>query len=284
MSKFARLMIILLVLVVVPNMYTQPVAAQEPGDHMAQRAFFEIDYFTYRAAFELADGTEILLLRSSYKINFLYQHHQPTLNEHYITVSMGFFYGKTALGRPLIQNMTFDNFAFYAKWQNSAGYYHDLLDIIPVFSQSGSLADGKLVGGFMLIDGDALSQYIPMFGGYIVFEGLKITLVDGSVLDYSDTTLTIEVEKHSNDVFPRNATLSGEGVDYASSDGYIHINTMGAFQPLILIDLIVALTIISTAGVTVVLGILHLKGRVTLPISRLRTTLQRDVSHQKEMQ
>jgi len=275
-------MIILLVIAVVP-MYAQPVAAQEPGAGMAQRAFFEVDRFTYRAAFELADGTEVLLLRSSYKVNFLYQHHQPTLNEHYMTVSMAFYYGKTALGRPLIQNLTFDSMAFYPKWRNSAGYYFDRLDSIPVFSHSGTFEDGKMFGGFLLLDNDAISQYLPMFGGYIVFEGLKMTLIDGSVLDYSDTTLTIDVEKYSNEVYPRNATLTGDDVEYTSADGYIHINTLGVSQPIIIIDMFVALSILSTAGIAVVLGVLHIKGRITLPISRLRGIVNTSEAQKKEI-
>jgi len=263
-------MIVLLVLAVVPSMYAQPAVAQEPGGGGMQRGFFEIDYFTYRAAFELADGTEAVVLRSSYKINFLYQHHQPTLNEHYFTATMGFYFGKTLLGRPLVQNMTFDEIAFYPKWRDSAGYYHDLLDVTPVFTTSGAMMDGKMFGGYLLIDSDAISQYLPMFGGYIVFDGLRITLIDGSVIDYSDASFTIELEKYSNDVYPQNATLSGDDIEYTSSNGYIHINTMGASQPIVLIDLVLGLVILSTAGIAVVLGVLHVKGRITLPISRLR--------------
>ena len=276
MSKFARLLVVLLILAVVPSIYTQPVAAQEPGGGGSQRMFFEVDYFTYRAAFELADGTEAVVLRSSYKVNFLYQHHQPTLNEHYITVMMGFYFGKTMLGRSLVQNMTFDEIAFYPKWRDSAGYYHDLLNIYPVFTISGAMTDGRMFGGFLLIDNDAASQYIPMFGGYIVFDGLRITLIDGSVIDYSDSTFMIELEKRSNDVFPQNATLSGDDMDYTSNDGYIHINTMGAAQPVILLDLIIGITLIGTASVVVVLGVLHVKGRITLPIHRLRGTLDQE--------
>ncbi|MFW9918353.1 MAG: hypothetical protein ACFFED_02045 [Candidatus Thorarchaeota archaeon] len=270
MNRFAGLLVVLLVIAVVPSMYAQPVAAQEPGGGGMQRAFFEVDYFTYRAAFELADGTEAVVLRSSYKVNFLYQHHHPTLNEHYISVTMGFYFGKTMLGRPLVQNMTFDEIAFYPKWRNSAGYYHDYLNVLPVFSTSGAMADGKMFGGFLLIDNDALSQYIPMFGGYIVFDGLRITLIDGSVIDYSDSTFMIELEKRSNDVLPQNATLTGNDIDYTSDDGYIHINTMGAAQPVVLIDLILGIAILSTASLVVVLGVLHVKGRITLPISRLK--------------
>ncbi len=260
---------ILLMIAITPAMYAQPVAAQEPGGG-APRAFIEVGYFTYRAAFELEDGTEVVLLRSSFRINFLYQHHQPTLNEHYFTVSMGIYFGKTMLGRPLVQNMTFKEIAFYPKWRDSAGYYHDLLDSSPIFSASGTVVDGRLFGGYMLIDDDARSQFLPMFGGYIVLDGLRISLIDGSVIDYSDKILTIELEKYSNEVYPRNATLSSSTLDYYSEEGYIHINTQGTAQPIILIDLIIGLSLLSTASLVAVLGALHLRGMIELPLSRRR--------------
>lgn len=273
MNRFARFVAVLLILVVLPSMYTHPVAAQEPGGGGMARAYFEVDSFTYRAAFELADGTEAVVLRSSYKVNFLYQHHHPTLNEHYFSVVMGFYFGKTMLGRPIIQNMSFDEIAFYPKWRDSAGYYHDLLNITSVFSASGVMTDGRMFGGIMLIDDDAVSQFISMFGGYIVFQGLRMTLIDGSIIDYGDSTFMIGLEKHSNDVVPRNATLSGDDIEYTSSGGYIHINTMGAAQPIVLVDLLLGITILGTASLVVVLGVLHVKGRITLPVHRLRGAL-----------
>ena len=98
-----------------------------------------------------------------------------------------------------------------------------------------------------------------------------------------NATLTIEVEKHSNEVYPRNATLTGDNVEYTSSDGYIHINTLGMSQPIIIIDMIVALSILSTTGIAVVLGVLHVKGRITLPISRLRGAVNPSEPQKKEM-
>jgi len=276
MRNFAQVMVIILVIAVGPGLLALPAAAQEgPGvGGGMERAFFEIDFFSYRAAFKLADGTDALLIRSSYKINFLYQHHHPTLNEHYMTVTLGFYFGKTMLGRPLIQNMSFDEITFYPKWQDSAGYPHDLFMDTPVLTISGPMTDGRMVGGSLLIDSDAISQYLPMYGGYLVISGLKLDLIDGTKVEIADT-FYIELEKYSNEFYPRNATLTGENLDFDIDDGYVNIKDVGPSQFVMLLDLFLGIAIIGTTGVAVVMGILHAKGRITIPIiTRLASTVR----------
>ena len=275
-------MLLILIIAVGPTLLAQPVASQPFGSDQEPsggigRAFFEIDYFTYRAAFKLDDGSQALLIRSSYKINFLYQHHHPTLNFHYMSATIGFYFGKTMLGRSLVQNMSFDEVAFYPKWRDSAGYAHDLFLDTPVLSITGPMTDGRMVSGSLLIDGDALSQYLPMFGGYLVISGLKLDLIDGSKVAFDDT-FYIELAKYSNEHVPRNATLTGEGVDFDIREGYVNILNVGPAQLVVLLDLILGLAIIGTAGVVVALGILHVKGRITLPIISRMTAAIRNTS------
>ncbi len=276
MSKFARVMLLVLVLAVAPSIFTQPVAAQEGGGG-PQRALFEVGEFTYRASFQLEDGTEALLIRSAYKAMFLYQHHQPTLNHHYMSVSVGFYFGKTLLGRSLIQSMTFDEIAFYPKWEDSAGYPHDLYLDTAAFSITGSMTDGRLVGGYMLLDDDAISRYLPMFGGTLVLSGLVLELIDGSEVSFTDEPISITLEKYSNEFYPENATLTDGDITYESSDGYISISTTGAPQIVILIDLLIGLAMIGTAGIVFLLGLLHLRGMVKLPISRITSMIHRPI-------
>ena len=281
MRNFALAMLLILIVAVGPALLAQPVASQpvdpdsEPPGGGMERAFFEIDYFTYRAAFKLDDGSDVLLIRSSYKINFLYQHHHPTLNFHYMSTTIGFYFGKTMLGRSLVQNMSFEEVAFYPKWKDSAGYDHDLFLDTPVLSISGPMTDGRMVSGSLLIDGDALSQYLPMFGGYLVITGLKLDLIDGSKISFDDT-FYIELVKYSNEHVPRNATLTGEGVDFDINDGYVNILNVGPSQFVVLLDLILGLAIIGTVGIVVVMGTLHVKGRITLPIITRMTTAIRN--------
>ncbi|MDF1538190.1 MAG: hypothetical protein P1Q69_04745 [Candidatus Thorarchaeota archaeon] len=280
MSRFARVLLLVLILAVAPSIFTQPVAAQEPGGGGAQRALFEVGDFTYRASFQLEDGTEALLIRSAYKAMFLYQHHQPTLNHHYISVSIGFYFGKTVLGRSLIESMNYDEIAFYPKWQDSAGYAYDMYLDTAVFSITGSMTDGRLVGGYMLIDDNAISQYLPMFGGTLVLSGLVLGLIDGSEVSFGDEPISITLEKYSNKFYPENATLTEGDITYESSDGYINISTAGASQVVVLIDLFIGLAMIGTAGTVVLLGLLHLRGMVKLPISRITSMIQRPVPPQ----
>jgi hypothetical protein len=277
MDRLAEVMVVVMVLVVAPQLFAQPATAQEPGG-APERLLFQVDDFTYRASFQLTDGTEAFLIRSSYKLTYLYQHHQPTISNHYISVTVGFYYGKTVLGRSLIRNISYSEIAFYPKWIDSAGYSHDWFPKTPVFSVVGPVSDGRLVSGYLLLDTDAKSQYLPMFGGTLVLSGLRITLIDGSVINYSSKQLDIELEKYSNDIRPKNATLSGADVVYSSSNGYIYIDTMGSAQPVVFSDLVVAIAILGAIGAVVVLGILHLKGKITLPISRFRSVMKKEPS------
>jgi hypothetical protein len=161
--------------------------------------------------------------------------------------------------------MSFDEITFYPKWQDSAGYAHDLFMDTPVLTLSGPMTDGRMVSGSLLIDTDAISQYLPMFGGYLVITGLKLDLVDGSKISF-DESFTIGLEKHSNEVYPRNATLSGESVDFDIDDGYVNILDVGPSQFVVLLDLVLGLAILGTTGIAVLMGILHIKGRIALPI------------------
>lgn len=85
---------------------------------------FEVDSFTYRASFLLTDGTEALLLRGRFEVFYLYRHHHPTVSEHVMSVTLGFYYGKTILGRQLLTNVTVDSLSFLPQWHDSAGYAH----------------------------------------------------------------------------------------------------------------------------------------------------------------
>ncbi len=275
MDRLAQVMVVVMVLLVTPQLFTQPAAAQEPGG-APDRLLFQVDDFTYRASFQLVDRTEVFLIRSSYKLTYLYQHHQPTISNHYMTVTVGFYYGKTVLGRSLIRNISYNEIAFYPKWIDSAGYSHDWFLKTPVFSVVGPLSDGRLVSGYLLLDTNALAQYLPMFGGTLVLSGLRITLIDGSVIDYSSKQMDIDLEKYSNDVHPKNATLTGADIMYNSSNGYIYIDTMGPAQPVVFTDLLIAIAILGAIGAVVVLGVLHVKGKITLPVTRLRGAIRHE--------
>ncbi len=246
------------------------VAAQEPGGGPS-RYYSEAGAFTYRASFQLQDGSEIFLLRSAYTATF-YSQMQPPTRHHYFSVSVGFYYGKTMLNRPIIQNITFESLSFYPKWKNSAGYSFNLIDDSAIFTVNGTVRDGERLGGFMLIDDNALSQYLPMIGGTYVFKDLSFHLIDGTVFTLGD--ISIELEKNNNKWLPENAIITGsDDVTYESDDQYAYIK-MDASTPLIVfVDLIVGSALIAAFSIIVIALVLHLKGIITLPIERIRSVV-----------
>ncbi len=246
-----------------------PVSAQVGTPGVPGRIVSEMDAFTYRTSFQTSDGTEIFLIRSAYTLRHLYQHHHPTINHHYMRISVGFYYGKTLLGRPIIDSIEFDNLAFYAKWIDSAGYSFDLKGEEDMFSLSGSVEDGKLVAVTRLLDNDARSRYMPLFGGTYVLTDFKITLIDEAVIDYGN--VEIEVVKSANEFTARDAQLVSEkNLTYESDEKYLQISSSIQTPLVVLVDAFVAVTLFGGVSVTAILVLLHVRGRIELPIDRLK--------------
>ena len=273
MTQHQRVLFIVLAVLVVQSTMTPSVIAQNnPG-----RALFDVGQFTYRASFQLEDGTEAFLIRSSYQITFLFQHHQPVIRQHFFSASIGFYFGKTMVGRPITQSVEFDSFAFYPKWLSSAGYSFNLLGDTPLVALENSVNDGQLAYGMMLIDNYAITQSMAMFGGTFVFSNMVITLDDGSVIDFSEEDLHIEVEKNSNKYVPENAILLGGGSpEYDFESKIININTGVSIPIIVYLDLILGYFLIGTGIALLGLIILHIKGRIVLPIERLKGVLSRN--------
>ncbi|TXT56993.1 MAG: exported protein of unknown function [Candidatus Thorarchaeota archaeon] len=271
MRPSRRIISTLLGILMVSMIMTPTVAATTLNDSnpVAQQfQAFEIDAFTYRIAFQLSDGTEIFLIRCSFKIMYFYQHHHPTITEHYLQSYVGFYFGKSALGRPLVSSASATNLAFYPKWVDSAGYPHDLLGDEASFSLSGQIVDGQLTGNFQLLDPLAASRYIPEFGGTFTFEGLKITLVDGVEIDLSEENIQLEIIKELNEYNPNEPDVSfdNNNITFSNTRGYTYLNIGGAAPLLLIIDLILLVSFISLAIVGIAVLILWLKGRIALPI------------------
>jgi hypothetical protein len=192
-------------------------------------------------------------------------------------ISVGFYYGKTLLGRSIIDSIEFDELAFYAKWIDSAGYSFDLKGEEDMFSLSGSVEDGKLVAVTRLLDDDARSRYMPLFGGTYVVTNLKITLIDEMVIDYGD--VEIEVLKSANEFTARDAQLTSEkNLTYESDAKYLEIASSVQTPLIVFVDAFFAVTLMGGVSVTAILILLHIRGRIELPIGRLKGIIgkQRD--------
>ena len=277
MIQYQRALLVILALLVIQSTMVPSVIAQEGTPGSPSRALVEIGRFTYRASFQLEDGTEAFLIRSSYLVTFLYQNRKPVLKQHFFSVSLGFYFGKTMLGRPIVQSVEFDSLAFYPKWFSSAGDDFNLLGDTPIVEIEGSVNDEQLAYGMMLIDSHAIAQYIAMFGGTFVFSSLEITLDDGSVIDFGDETLLIEVEKKGNEYVPGDAILLGGGnPEYDFEGNIININTGASVPTIVYLDSIIGYFLIGTGIVVLGLIIVHIRGRKVFPIERMKGVLGRN--------
>lgn len=276
MKSHSKFLLVVFTLVIIPGFMT-PGAAQiieSPGP--ITYSFDEVDTFTYRVSFRLADGTEAFLIRSRFWVSFLFIRHQPPIRFHYMSADVAFYYGKTMLGRSLVQDVSVENAAFYPMWDDSGGYSHDLLNEAPLVTVNGTIRDGLRIGNTMLIDENALSNNLPMFGGHFVFEGLTFTLNDGSEFVVEEGELQIDLEKQTNDVTLLTPTLSGGDTQNYTSDSYAMIVNTAGFTPIIvLLDMFLGFTMIGTGSVIFVLLILHIKGKIKLPFTKVRGLLIR---------
>ncbi len=250
------------------------VVAQQGESPGAQ--VFEVDSFTYRASFKLGDGTEAMQIRARFTMYYFYKHHQPTVNEHHLSAVVGFYFGKTLLGRPLVSAAETNSIAFYPWWYDSQGWKHDLLMETPLVSVAGAIDDSVMESGMILVDSEAVSQIIPGFGGTFVIDGLRFDMDDASVQVVTEGIIQIRLEKQYNDFEPEIATLSGaDNLSYTSDPSIITISMTGSAPLIMWVDYVLGLSLIGLGVLAVALIALHMTGRVTLPLGRIRQAMIR---------
>ncbi len=246
---------------------------------------FEIDVFTYRVSIRLPDGTEGLLVRGKFTVIYLYEHHQPTVTEHYMSVSVGFYYGETVLGRAVLQNVTCNSIAFYPKWHDSTGRLHDLYMTTHLFMFNDSIRNGQFVGEMLLMDPESASRYISDFGGTLVINGLTFVLSDGTEVVVTEGTIEIVLEKFYNDYAPAPAILGGSSnLTYSADSSMMIVAASGSASVpfIVLLDSLIVVAIVGTAGTLLILITLHLTGHVRLPFGRVRSRILRQISLRKD--
>ncbi|MGQ4870372.1 MAG: hypothetical protein ACP6IT_00875 [Candidatus Thorarchaeota archaeon] len=224
---------------------------------------FEVDSFTYRASFLLTDGTEALLLRGRFEVFYLYRHHHPTVSEHVMSVTLGFYYGKTILGRQLLTNVTVDSLSFLPQWHDSAGYAHGPDNVPPLFEINGSLADGTMVGGSRVIDDEPVSRYIPDFGGILVLRGLRLVLSTSETISIGNNELRVSFSKRLNNHRPEEAQVLGVNkTAYAVGEGVIALKTNGQPPITVITDTVTFGALVIAAGVVGAMALPRLRERL----------------------
>ncbi len=239
---------------------------------------YDVDGFVYRASFRLPGGLEGLLIRSSFAVTYLYQSQPPILSQLYMSVEMAFIYGKTILGRAVIQNISIESVAYYPKWHDSSGHLHDMYMINPLFAFNGSIADGQEAGGTLLMDSEAFSMYVIDFGGTLVIDRLVFILGDGQQIPLVQGKAEIVLEKYYNDFGPQAASLHATDNLTSTADSRM-LTVFASGNPIIplivVLDYIISFSLMGTAFLLIVLIVLHRTGRIRLPFGRVRTLMHR---------
>jgi hypothetical protein len=233
-----------------------------------------IDKFGYRLSFRLEDGVEIFLLRVTFRVTYTYALQDtdaPNFSRHNMYVLVGFYYGKTMLGRPVIKNVLTNYIAFYPKWHDSAGYPHDLLPILPMLMLNDTIRDRQLAVTTTTIDDAALSSHISEFGGTFVFSGLTFVMDDGSEILLSEEDVQVRVEKHNNEIDPREAVLlNADSVTYTSDTDHFTATLNGVAPWFVAFDAVLAVILWGSFFTFSALAVLHANGRIRLPLHKLR--------------
>ena len=239
---------------------------------------FYVDEFTYRMSFHLDDGTESFLIRSRFGMTYLYQHHQPTVSQHYIWGTIGVYYGRTALGRSIIANLTFESMAFYPFWRDVNGAFHDFKDDKALFMREGWVSDGQLIGGMLLLDSLAPSRYVQLFGGTLVIKSLTLDM-GGTMVNMGD--IEIELTKNYNDYIPLAASMqSEENFSYTSDFAYLNAIVGGVTPLLVTLDSILSISLLGAILIFAVLIVLHITGRIRLPFNKLGKIVTRSPNNE----
>lgn len=278
-AKSAIILFGLLFACMFPIGYVEAASSARDGHYFRSYARENVDDFGYRFSFRLSDGVEAFLVRGSYWLQYSYSTdiNEIPIRRHTMYANLGFYYGKTALGRNIVQVISVDSVAFYPKWTDSAGYPHDLNNTTSMFMINDVIPDSAQVFTGMRIDEKSVSSYMPYFGGTFVFKGLSLVLVDGTEIAIGD--IDIEILKYSNEIAPQATLSSYPSTVTFHADTEVLTATSAGTAPLIhVIDTVLAVIIMGTVGTLLVLGYLHRKGRIVLPLKKARSMLGRSGS------
>ncbi len=230
---------------------------------------FDVDTFDYHIAFDFLDNTTALLIRARFTMMYLYQHHQPTISQHYFSVLMGFYYGTTVLGRPIIQSAECDSLAFYPFWLDGMGIVHDLLFERSVISMTGTLINGRMIGGMILADPHVLTRYVVMMGGTLVISGLTIHLADGTAITLANKSISIFLLKRFNDHSPTAARFSGPNLTCRSDEHTLTVTVPSNSPIMIIVDSVVSAVLVGITAFALAVMALHRWGKIHLSVRKL---------------
>jgi hypothetical protein len=157
--------------------------------------------------------------------------------------------------------------------------------VSPLFAFNDSIADGQEAGGTLLMDSEAFSMYVIDFGGTLVVDRLVFILGDSQRVALVHGTAEIVLEKYYNDFDPRAASLyATDNLTSAADSKMLMVFASGdAIIPFIVVlDYIIAFSLIGAAFLLIVLIVLNRTGRIRLPFGRARILMHRPESGKQE--
>lgn len=255
---------IVLVVIVIMPIQISPVVASSVGTKVPPRQkvqVYEIDSFTYRIAITADNGIDLFLIRGTYQVYYHYQHHQPTVSEHHYFVLIGFYFGRTVLGRPLISNVSASQIAFYPQWQDATGVMHDLVGDHPLIMINDSISDQQIIGATMLMVRFPVSRYLPQFGGQWEIIGLNLTLTDGTRVEIPH--IQISLTKHNNNRLPVVTSFNSTSpITYSADNTRLAITLAVPASAIVIIDSIMLYSGTFLLASLFVLAIIRVRSRV----------------------
>jgi len=270
----------LTILIVIPGVMLPAVHAADiqSRDFIPVLRMRTIDKFGYRLSFQLEDGVELFLMRATFRVTYTYSKESIGdslfYSKHTMYLLVGFYYGRTMLGRPVVRDVVADYIAFYPKWHDSAGFPHDLLSIHPMFMLNDTIRDSQMVVKTSILDDDSVTSHIAEFGGTFIFSGLTFVMDDGSEILLSEEDVQVRVEKSNNKINPSTSILqNSDSITYTSEANYLTATLNGVAPWIVVFDMAMAVMLWGSFLILIVLAILHIKGKIRLPLYKLRGVL-----------
>jgi hypothetical protein len=95
---------------------------------------------------------------------------------------------------------------------------------------------------------------------------------DGSEIHLSEENFQVRVEKYNNEIYPSAAVLQNtDSVTYTTDADYFTAILNGVTPWFVAFDAVMAVTLWGSFFVLAVLAILHIKGKIRLPLHKLRS-------------
>lgn len=229
--------------------------------------FIFMDSFDYIISFRFADGIEILRICGLFTMKYA---HPDALGEdnpqHRLTVTLGFHYGKTLLGRSLVKTMLVNSCRFLARWCSSLGDVHNQMMDDPMILISESIPDAYEETVTLVTDSNAKTRSVILFGGRLILDGLVIVLKEDIEINLAESMVNISMERNSVEETSTGQIHCDFNVSYAADSERIIVYLPGSAPSIHMVDLFLSVIITGVGLLVAIIMILKIRKRMTMKI------------------